>query len=91
MSAANTLVATIESDHTIKLPSYLAVGEQVLVVPLPSIDALLNDTERRARFAATRQAVQEAMDRARPSQPLSNEEIIQLVKRARRATKNSAT
>lgn len=87
MSAATTLVATIEPDHTIKLPAYLAVGEQVLVVPLPSITALLNDTSRRARFAATRKAVQAALERAQPAQTLSNEEIVGLVKRARRATK----
>ena len=84
MSTANTLVATIEPDHTIRLSSYLAVGEQVLVVPLPSIDALLNDASRRARFAATRKAVQEAMDSAQPAQMPSNEEIVQLVNRARR-------
>ena len=87
MSAANTLVATIEPDHTIKLPAYLAVGEQVLVVPLPSIAALLTDVGRRARFAATRKAVQAAMNSAQPVQTLSNEEIVQLVKRARHATK----
>lgn len=87
MSAATTLVATIEPDHTIKLPSHLAVGEQVLIVPLPSIAALLNDAGRRARFAATRKAVQVAMDSAQPAQTISNEEIVQLVKRARRATK----
>jgi len=87
MSAANTLVATIEPDHTIKLPTYLAVGEQVLVVPLPSTAALLADASRRARFAATRKALQAAMDRAQPAQTLSNEEIVGLVKRARQATK----
>jgi len=87
MSAATTLVATIEPDHTIKLPSHLAVGGQVLIVPLPSIAALLNDAGRRARFAATRKAVQAAMDSAQPTQTLSNEEIVQLVKRARRAIK----
>ncbi|MEZ4617887.1 MAG: hypothetical protein R2867_20590 [Caldilineaceae bacterium] len=54
MLAANTLIATIESDHIIKLPAYLSIGEQVLVVRIPSIDALLNDGSRRARFAATR-------------------------------------
>jgi len=87
MSATNTLVAIIEPDHTIKLPSYLAVGEQVLVMRISSIAALLNDAGRRARFAATRKAVQEAMDSAQPAQTLSTEEIVQLVKHARRATK----
>ncbi|MEZ4866276.1 MAG: hypothetical protein R3C14_33470 [Caldilineaceae bacterium] len=86
MSAANTLVATIEPDHTIKLPSHLAVGEQVLVVPLSSIDALLNDASRRARFAATRKALQEAIQGSYAEQAPSNEEIVQLVKHARRAT-----
>jgi len=86
MSAVNSLVATIAPDHTIKLPSYLAVGEQVLVVRISSIDTLLNDADRRARFAATRKALQEATQGNHVGQAPSNEEIVQLVKRARRAT-----
>lgn len=87
MLAANTLVATIESDHTIKLPAYLAIGEQVLVVRISSIDALLHDATRRARFVATRQAIQDALQNKQASVVPSNEEIVQLVKRARQATK----
>jgi hypothetical protein len=87
MLAANTLVATIESDHTIKLPAYLAIGEQVLVVRISSIDALLNDATRRARFVATRKAIQNALQNKQASVVPSNEEIVQLVKRARQATK----
>lgn len=87
MLAANTLVATIEPDHTIKLPAYLSIGEQVLVVRIPSIDALLNDVSRRARFAATRKAIQEAIQSNPAPNAPSNEEIVQLVKRARHATK----
>jgi hypothetical protein len=87
MAVTGTLVATVEQDHTIRVPSYLPVGEQVLVVRMSSIDALLNDVDRRARFAATRKAIQEAMQGEQPAAPPSNEEIVQLVKRARRATK----
>ena len=88
MSAANTLVATIEPDHTIKLPSYLSIGEQVLVVRISSIGALLDDAERSTRFATTRKALQEVVQSSQPGQTLSNEEIVQLVKRARRETKD---
>lgn len=87
MAAANALIATIEADHTIKLPSYLSVGEQVLVVRVPSISALLGDEERRTRFAATRKAIQAAMQNPPTAQGPNDEEIVQLVKRARRATK----
>lgn len=85
MSTGSTLVATIEPNHTITLPSYLAVGEQVLIVRLASIDALLNDAGRRARYAATRKAIHEAMESEQSAQTLADEEIVQLVKRARRA------
>lgn len=88
MLAANTLIATIEPDHTIKLPAYLSIGEQVLVVRIPSIDGLLNDAGRRARFTATRKAIQDAMQNNLAPNPPSNEEIVQLVKRARHATKD---
>ena len=87
MLAASTLVATIEPDHTIKLPAYLSIGEQVLVVRIPSIAALLNDASRRARFVATRKTIQDAMQSNQASSALSNAEIVQLVKRARQATK----
>jgi hypothetical protein len=87
MLTANTLVATIEPDHTIKLPAYLSIGEQVLVVRIPSIDALLNDGSRRARFAATRKAIQAAIQSNLTPNVPSNEEVVQLVKRARHATK----
>lgn len=87
MSIRNTLVATIEPDHTIKLPSHLAVGEQVLIVRIAAIDALLSDADRRARFAATRKAIEEAMQSKQPAQVLADEEIVQLVKQARRTSK----
>lgn len=87
MAVTNTLIATIEADHTIKLPSYLSVGEQVLVVRVPSINALLGDEERRTRFAATRKAIQAAMENPPATQAPGDDEIVQLVKRARRATK----
>ena len=90
MLVANTLIATIEPDHTIKLPAHLPIGEQVVVVRIPSIDALLNDASRRARFAATRKAIYDAMQSKRAIEAPSNEEIVQLVKRARRATSGKA-
>ena len=88
MIAANTLIATIEPDHTIKLPAYLSIGEQVLIVRISSIDALLNDATRRARFVATRKAIQAALQNKQAAVVPSNEEIVQLVKRARNATKD---
>ncbi|GEM_PF-2043197 len=87
MLAANTLVATIESDHTIKLPAYLAIGEQVLVVRISSIDALFNDATRRDRFVATRKAIQDVLQNKQAAIVPANEEIVQLVKLARQATK----
>ena len=87
MAAATALIATVEADHTIRLPLHLLVGEQVLVVRMPSISALLSDKERRARFAATRKALQAAVQNPPVAQAPSNEEIAQLVKRARRATR----
>ena len=86
MSIATTLIATIEPDHTIKVPAHLPVGEQVLIVRMPSITALLSDDAPRARFAATRKAVQNAIAAKSPGQTLSNDEIVRLVKKARRAT-----
>lgn len=58
---ATTLIARIEADHTIKVPTDLPVGEQVLVVRMPSMQALLKDDARRTRFAATRKAIQNAI------------------------------
>jgi hypothetical protein len=60
----------------------------VLVVRISSIDALLNDANRRLRFAATRKAIQDAIQNNPAHKEPSNEEIVQLVKRARQATKD---
>lgn len=85
----DTLIATVEPNHTVKVPASLAVGEQVLIMPVPSIAALLNDAPRRARFAATRKAIQEALAKNSVTVSLSNQEIVSLVKQARRATRPS--
>lgn len=89
MPTATTLIATVDRNHMIKAPAHLAVGEQVLVMPIPSIAALLNDPVRRARFAATRKAIQEAIAaNSNPEYP-ADAEIVSLVKRARQATRHS--
>ena len=88
MTSATTLLATVEPNHTIKVPATLSVGEQVLIVRIPSFMALFNDEERRARFATTREAVQHALETQSAKQSPSNEEIVRLVKRARQATSN---
>jgi len=87
MTTAVTLIATVEPNHTIKVPIDLPVGERVLVMPIPSIAALLSDTARRARFAATRKAIHAALAADSVRQFSSNEEIVNLVKRARKSTR----
>lgn len=83
MTSATTLLATVEPNHTIKVPTTLPVGEQVLIVRIPSIVALMSDEERRARFAATREALQSAINAKFPKQTPSDAEIVRLVKKAR--------
>lgn len=41
-------VATVEPNHTVRVPTEFSAGEQVLIVPMPSISLLLKDPERRA-------------------------------------------
>lgn len=89
MSRVTTWVATVEPDHTVKVPEDLPVGEQVVIMRIPPISTLLADPARRERFAATQAAVREAIDKGSSRAPLSDEEIVALVKRARKATKNS--
>jgi hypothetical protein len=89
MNAVSTVIATIEADHTVKVPNELPVGEQVMIIRVPSITTLLKDPERRARFAATRMALLNAMQHATSTSTLSDDEIVTLVKRARKATKGA--
>ena len=86
MNPMTAVVATIEADHTIKAPDHFPVGGQVMLVPLPSITVLLNDAERRTRYAATRLALGNAIEAGHPHRSLSNRDIVALVKRARKAT-----
>ena len=89
MSSLTTLIATVEADHTVKVPDDLAVGEQVMIVRSPNISALLRDPERRARFAALRAVVRDAAQWKTSDKALSDEEIVALVKQARKATQDS--
>ena len=66
MKPSTTLFATVEADHTIKVPADLPVGERVMVVRMPSASDLTGDAARRARFAATRAAIAHAIDEGFP-------------------------
>lgn len=83
-----TFIAVVEANHTVKAPPHLRVGEQVLMMRMPSATVLLQDAARRRRFAATRQAIQMALDPSVSAADLSDEEIVALVKRAQFATKS---
>ena len=89
MSSPPTFIAVVEPDRTVKAPPGLAIGAKVLVVPMPSIAELLQDTARRARFAATHRAIRESMQSYADSQTLSDEAIVSLVRRARQASRTA--
>ncbi|MEZ4708756.1 MAG: hypothetical protein R3A44_16220 [Caldilineaceae bacterium] len=86
MTTMTTWTATVEANHTIRVPTELSVGERVLIAKMPSLATLLADPERRKRFAATRAALRQAIDEGFPRHTPSNEEIVALVKRARKAS-----
>jgi hypothetical protein len=89
MKPATTYFAVIEADHTIKAPSDLPVGERVMLVRVFPLGDLQHDPERQSRFAATRQALMLASKAGTSSSPLSDAEIVALVKRARQANRQS--
>lgn len=82
-----TFVAVVDPDHMVKAPPGVAIGAQVLVVPIPSLAELLQDTARRARFATTRRAIREAMHADAAVPTLSDEAIVSLVRRARQSSR----
>jgi hypothetical protein len=86
MSSFATTIAVVEPDRTVKAPPGVEVGAMVLVAPMPSMAELLHSAARRARFAATRRAIQEAMRVGSDIGSLSDEDIVSLVRRARQAT-----
>lgn len=83
-----TIYATVEPDHTIKVPADLPVGARVMVVSVPSLVDMKDDVARRERFAATRAAIARAMVEGFPKTIPTNEEIETLVKSARRSSPN---
>ena len=85
MSSFATTIAVVESDFTVKAPPGVAVGTMVLVVPIPSMTELFHDSARRARFEATHRAIREAMRVHSGTDPISNEDIVNLVRRARQS------
>lgn len=86
MSSPAVFISVVDSDHTVKAPPDVAIGAKVIVVPMPSMMELLQDTARRARFAATHRAVREALRTHTPS--LTDEAVINLVRRARQTHHN---
>jgi hypothetical protein len=88
MNERTSWIATVEPDHTVKAPAELAVGEKIMLVRLPASDVPVDDPERRARFAATHAAARKAIEAGDEQSILSNEEIVALVKRARRPPKD---
>lgn len=85
MLSPTTVVAVVEPDHTVKAPPGLEVGAKVLLIPVPSLTELLQDTDRRARFNATRRAIQNAIAADTGTPALSDDAIVSLVRRARQA------
>ncbi len=83
MSSFTTTVAVVEPDRTVKAPPGVEVGATVLVVPMPSMSELFHNATRRARFAATRRAIREALLVPSDAGSLSDEDIVSLVHRAR--------
>ena len=61
MPSLATVISVVEPDRTVKAPPGVEAGSLVLVAPVPSMSELFHDTARRARFAATRRAIREAM------------------------------
>jgi hypothetical protein len=89
MMRTSVSIAVVGSDHRIEAPPGLAVGEHVMVAQLPSISSLFADPARRRRFSATRAAIAEAMCQASSKTQITNEELVALVKCARRTTKTT--
>lgn len=85
---STTLLATVEPDHTVKVPKSLPVGEQVMIVRIPSASALLNDVEWKRSFMQAREAIRQAVDAGYPRQQVTDEEIVSLVKEARQSRHN---
>jgi len=81
-------ISVVDPDHTVKAPLDIAIGAKVIVVPMPSIVELLQDTARRARFAATHRAVREALRTHSHPPSLTDESIVNLVRRARQNVHN---
>lgn len=88
MSSPAVFISVVDSDHTVKAPPDVAIGAKVLVVPMPSMMELLQDTARRARFAATHRAVREAISTHSHTPSLTDEAVVNLVRRARQTHHN---
>lgn len=86
MSSPGLFISVVEPDHTVKAPPEMLIGAKVIVVPMPSITDLLQNAARRARFAATRHAVREAIRGQAETHSLSDEDILNLVQRARQTS-----
>lgn len=82
-----TFVSVVDPDRTVKVPPGVAIGAQVLVVPMPSMADLFHDAVQRARFATTRRVIREALQAGTDAPILSDEAIVGLVHHARQSSR----
>lgn len=86
VSTPTTFIAVVENDHRVEAPPGMEIGARVLMVPMPLLTEMLEDTARRARFAATRQAIREAIQSDSNMRTMSDKEIVSLVRNARQTS-----
>jgi hypothetical protein len=77
-------ITTVGSDRTIVLPEEIAVGTTVAIVALP-LSAEQDEAARKARFAATIEAINHAAE-AENASPISDEQLNELIKKATRSS-----
>ena len=81
METTQAYIATVGPDHTIVLPEDIAVGSTVVVVLMSNPSE--HDNERRARFAATLEAIRAASAADISDPTITDTDLEALIKKAR--------
>ena len=86
LTSTPAYVAVVGEDHIIILPTEIPIGAKVTITVVPPTElSQQDDEERQGRFGKTLAAIHEASAAGKTAPPISDTELDELIKKARKA------
>lgn len=87
LATTSGFISIVDESHTLVLPDSIPVGTKIAIFMIPSESATLSETNRQSRFANVMAAIRNAIADNFSAPEISDAELNERIKRARRAAK----